>query len=355
MPRCSTPMRRCCRCWPARDEAQSQAALRAFELILLREIGVLPELSSVTLTLQPVRADAPLCAAARSRRRAGRGRRAGAARRALGGAAGGAGPRQRRRAARPSAPCRCRRCAARLRTLLHYHLGSPMLRTRQVMADVRKLLDTRSAPADEPPRRPRSRRAARHGARTALSVNVNRVALLRNTRPLDIPNVRAHRHAGAAGRRRRHHRAPAARRAPHPAAGRARAARAAAALAAGRIQHRRQPLPQPDAAGARAAPAAMHAGARRRRAGHLRPRLGPGRRRRAPAPADRRAASAWACASACSWTRCPRRCARRASSAPTASSSTPKATRAPMARRRRPSGWRVTRAPPRPRWPPGWA
>jgi len=31
--------------------------------------------------------------------------------------------------------------------------------------------------------------AARHGARTALSVNVNRVALLRNTRPLDIPNV----------------------------------------------------------------------------------------------------------------------------------------------------------------------
>ena len=30
---------------------------------------------------------------------------------------------------------------------------------------------------------------ARRGARTALSVNVNRVALLRNTRPLDIPNV----------------------------------------------------------------------------------------------------------------------------------------------------------------------
>jgi DNA repair protein RecO (recombination protein O) len=28
-----------------------------------------------------------------------------------------------------------------LRTLLHYHLGTPVLRTRQVMADVRKLLD----------------------------------------------------------------------------------------------------------------------------------------------------------------------------------------------------------------------
>ena len=31
--------------------------------------------------------------------------------------------------------------------------------------------------------------AARHGASTALSVNVNRVALLRNSRPLDIPNL----------------------------------------------------------------------------------------------------------------------------------------------------------------------
>ena len=30
---------------------------------------------------------------------------------------------------------------------------------------------------------------AGHGARTALSVNVNRVALLRNSRPLDIPNL----------------------------------------------------------------------------------------------------------------------------------------------------------------------
>jgi pyridoxine 5-phosphate synthase len=31
--------------------------------------------------------------------------------------------------------------------------------------------------------------AAHQGTGTALSVNVNRVALLRNTRPLDIPNV----------------------------------------------------------------------------------------------------------------------------------------------------------------------
>jgi DNA repair protein RecO (recombination protein O) len=30
---------------------------------------------------------------------------------------------------------------AALRVLLHYHLGSPALRTRQVMTDMRKLLD----------------------------------------------------------------------------------------------------------------------------------------------------------------------------------------------------------------------
>jgi DNA repair protein RecO (recombination protein O) len=28
-----------------------------------------------------------------------------------------------------------------LRQVLHYHLGSPLLRTRQVMADVQKLID----------------------------------------------------------------------------------------------------------------------------------------------------------------------------------------------------------------------
>jgi DNA repair protein RecO (recombination protein O) len=32
-----------------------------------------------------------------------------------------------------------------LRTLLHYHLGTPVLRTRQVMADVRKLVDPTQA------------------------------------------------------------------------------------------------------------------------------------------------------------------------------------------------------------------
>jgi DNA repair protein RecO (recombination protein O) len=40
------------------DDAHAEAALRAFELALLREIGVLPDLSLVTLTQQAVRAEA---------------------------------------------------------------------------------------------------------------------------------------------------------------------------------------------------------------------------------------------------------------------------------------------------------
>jgi pyridoxine 5-phosphate synthase len=51
---------------------------------------------------------------------------------------------------------------------------------------------------------------------TALSVNVNKVALLRNTRHLGIPSVVRAADARPAGGRGRHHRAPAARRAPHP-------------------------------------------------------------------------------------------------------------------------------------------
>ena len=54
-----------------------------------------------------------------------------------------------------------------LRALLHYHCGSPTLRTRQLMIDLQ-------APMNHPP----------FLQRTALSVNVNKVALLCNTRHL---------------------------------------------------------------------------------------------------------------------------------------------------------------------------
>ena len=121
------------------DETQSQAALRAFELILLRETGLLPELSCVTPTLQPVRAetayalrpDAGIVPAAGDEP-ALDGARLVALQAAL----------EHGSVAALQAECALALPALRaaLRTLLQYHLGSPLLRTRQVMADVRKLL-----------------------------------------------------------------------------------------------------------------------------------------------------------------------------------------------------------------------
>jgi DNA repair protein RecO (recombination protein O) len=125
------------------DEAQSQAALRAFELILLREIGLLPDLSSVTLTLQAVRADAPYAlrpdagiAPAAGDEPALPGFRWVSLQAALD--HGGVDALR--------AECAMSLPALRggLRTLLQYHLGLPMLRTRQVMADVRKLMDSKA-------------------------------------------------------------------------------------------------------------------------------------------------------------------------------------------------------------------
>ncbi len=123
------------------DEALAQAALRAFELTLLREIGVLPELSGVTLTLQPLRPDAPymlrpevgVAAAASAEPNPFTGAQLVALQAAL----------EHGSVMALRAACGATLPALRgaLRKLLHYHLGTPVLRTRQVMADVRKLLD----------------------------------------------------------------------------------------------------------------------------------------------------------------------------------------------------------------------
>ncbi len=124
------------------DEAQSQAALRAFELILLREIGLLPELNSVTQTLQPVRADAAYAlrpesgiVPAAADEPALPGARWVALQAALDHGSVDALARRMRR-------CRCRRCAAACARCFTIIWVRPQLRTRQVMADVRKLLDT---------------------------------------------------------------------------------------------------------------------------------------------------------------------------------------------------------------------
>ncbi|MDP3085290.1 MAG: DNA repair protein RecO [Rubrivivax sp.] len=122
----------------AADEGARQAALRAFELMLLRELGVLPELDVVTQTVTPVQPQA----------RYGLDAEAGvvttAAEPALSGAAlvaleaaleHGSGAALRQAVAPVTAALR-----PLLRALLHYHLGSA-LRTRQVMVDVHKLIE----------------------------------------------------------------------------------------------------------------------------------------------------------------------------------------------------------------------
>lgn len=129
----------------AADEAGSQAVLRAFELILLRETGLLPELDSVTLTLQPVRTDARYLLQAE----------VGIAAAPDGDAAliGAQWVALQAALAHGSVDALCAACApalpalrGSLRVLLQYHLGSQRLRTRQVMADLRRLLDPRVSP-----------------------------------------------------------------------------------------------------------------------------------------------------------------------------------------------------------------
>ncbi|MEK8049923.1 recombination protein O N-terminal domain-containing protein [Ideonella sp. DXS22W] len=125
----------------ADDEAAAQAALRAFELLLLREIGVLPGLELDTTTqdlLQPGRRyrllpEAGLVRAGRDELAALDGAQwlvleAALAARALG-------------ALRLACGTGLAALRPQLRAQLHYHLGSPQLRTRQMMLDVRRLLD----------------------------------------------------------------------------------------------------------------------------------------------------------------------------------------------------------------------
>jgi len=120
--------------------ADDEAALRAFELVLLRETGVLPDLRLVTTTQQPVQpaggyqlqAEAGLVAAAGAD-----GLLSGAQCLALQAAL----DRDRFEALRGACAAALPALKQQLRAVLHYHLGSPALRTRQLMLDVRRLLD----------------------------------------------------------------------------------------------------------------------------------------------------------------------------------------------------------------------
>jgi len=120
------------------DDAASQAALRAFELVLLREIGLLPDLGTETASHRPVHADRRYLVLAD----AGVVETADENEATVGGATLSAlemalrddlGSLQRV-AAGALAELR-----PLLRAQLHYHLGTSQLRTRQVMIEAQAL------------------------------------------------------------------------------------------------------------------------------------------------------------------------------------------------------------------------
>ncbi|MBS0444598.1 MAG: DNA repair protein RecO [Proteobacteria bacterium] len=123
----------------ANDDAAVQAALRAFELVLLREIGVLPELGVVTLTQQPV--DARLRYALQADSGVVDARRGDDAALPGGALVGLQAALEHGSLAALQQACGAALAELKLalRALLQHHLGSSMLRTRQVLQGVQNL------------------------------------------------------------------------------------------------------------------------------------------------------------------------------------------------------------------------
>ncbi len=137
-----------------RDPGQADSALRAFELIVLREIGLLPALDCASLTLQPLQTETAYTLMPEAGLRAAH--------------EVDTQPNQPSRTERASLPARhwlalqtalddaapmhatrsvCNALVApdkaalknQLRSLLHYHSGGKTLRTRQMMMDLQAL------------------------------------------------------------------------------------------------------------------------------------------------------------------------------------------------------------------------
>lgn len=125
-----------------------QAVLRAFELLLLREIGLLPSLHVQTLTLAPLQDDAHYCLVAEGGLREStegdrsslRGSHWVALQRALESVTSLV---ETLRACAGVAP----ELKVQLRSLLHYHCGVASLRTRQMMIDLQALCKPRPSPS----------------------------------------------------------------------------------------------------------------------------------------------------------------------------------------------------------------
>jgi DNA repair protein RecO (recombination protein O) len=131
------------------ESSATTAALRAFELRLLQDSGWLPELDRVTLTRAPLRPGSAYALHAETGVLDGEAE-------ALPGAAllaaqqalqDGDLPALRAACAAPAAAWR-----AQLRGLLQYHLGTGLLRTRQVMLEVQRLTDPRDSRDPRDPR-----------------------------------------------------------------------------------------------------------------------------------------------------------------------------------------------------------
>lgn len=122
---------------PPRDDQRAQAALRAFELKLLQAIGLLPDLSVVTATQQGVDPAARyrLLGDAGVAGRGGEGDLEGSA------LIGAQAALQHGSLAALQQACGLALPGWRtaLRGLLHYHLGSSVLRTRQLMIELQSL------------------------------------------------------------------------------------------------------------------------------------------------------------------------------------------------------------------------
>ncbi|WP_077034227.1 DNA repair protein RecO [Pelomonas sp. KK5] len=119
-----------------REDAQSQAALRAFELRLLSELGLLPDLSLATLTQAPVEAGRGYALSGEAGVIAGGDLDGGVLVQLEAALRHGSGAALRQVCAGALQPLR-----SQLRGLLQYHLGGKPLRTRQVMLDVQKLVE----------------------------------------------------------------------------------------------------------------------------------------------------------------------------------------------------------------------
>ncbi|KAF1045816.1 DNA repair protein RecO [Xylophilus sp.] len=119
-----------------------EPVLRAFELLLLREIGLLPALDVQTSTLAPLVPAARYVlvpeAGLREARDDDRAGLPGADWAALAAALGATAQQPYTAVLRAAAP-QAAALKAQLRTLLTYHCGSPPLRTRQLMIALQKL------------------------------------------------------------------------------------------------------------------------------------------------------------------------------------------------------------------------